>query len=351
MSNVPERLIDDESRKHLQTRFEKEMKGDVTIDLFTGEGEENADYVEFTTKVLTELSEIDSRIKINKFSIDSDEAKKRDLETSPSLTLAWDKGYKIEYWGAPAGYETGGLIETILYVSAESSGLSNDVVESLNYLDKEVKLYSFGTPTCPYCPQSAVLNHKIAIEKKGLVRSVCIEANENMELSQKFNVSSVPQQNINDDLESTTVGVQPEATYIDQVLSYGSTKYEELKKFKEEKDAKSSELTDNPDYPVILTDTSFNAAIKKYPFIVVDCWAEWCGPCKMLSPIIDELAKEQAGNFVFGKLDTDHNPVTSNQFGIRSIPTLLVFKDGEKVGQIVGAKPKAALLKEVESFR
>ena len=348
MSEMPERLIDDESKKHLQERFDKEMKDEVVVDLFTGT--DNQDYVEFTTKVLTELSEIDSRIKINKFDINSDEAKARGLETSPTLTLGWDKGYKIEYWGAPAGYETGGLIESILFISNETSGLPSSTLESLDYLDKEVKLYSFVTPTCPYCPQSAVLNHKIAIAKKGLVRSICIEANENMELSQKFQVGSVPQQNINDDTESTTVGVQPESTYIDQILSYGSTKYEELKKVKEEKELKSAELTDNPDYPVILTDATFNAAVNKYPFIVVDCWAEWCSPCKMLIPIVDELSKEQQGRIVFGKLDTDHNPAISNQFGIRSIPTLLVFKNGEKIGQIVGAKPKAALLKEIEAF-
>ena len=349
MSNIPERLIDDESRKHLQERFQNEMKGEVTVDLFVGS--DNADYVEFTEKVLTELSEIDSRIKVNKFDISSDEAKARDLKTSPSLTIGWDKGYKVEYWGAPAGYETGGLIETLLFVSNDNSGLPQSTLETLDYLDKEVKLYSFVTPTCPYCPQSAVLNHKLAIAKKGLVRSICVEANENMELSQKFAVSSVPQQNINDDTKSTTVGVQPESSYIDQVLSYGSTKYEELKKVKLEKEMKAAELVDNPDYPVKLTDATFNAAITKYPFVVVDCWAEWCSPCKMIAPIVDDLAKEKQGEIVFGKLDTDHNPAISNQFGIRSIPTLLVFKNGEKVGQIVGAKPKAALLKEIEAFK
>jgi len=348
MSNIPERLIDDESRKALKERFEKEMKGEVVVDLFTGT--DNPDYVEFTEKLLNELSEIDSRIIVKKYDINGEKAQKRGLETSPTLTIGWDKGYKIEYWGAPAGYETGGMIETMLFVSNDTSGLSKSTLESLDYLDKEIKLYSFVTPTCPYCPQSVVQNNKIAIAKKGLVRSICIEANENMELSQKFNVSSVPQQNINDDLESTTVGVQPESTYIDQILSYGSTRYEELKKIREEKEMKAAQLVDNPDYPVKLTDATFNAAIKKYPFIVVDCWAEWCTPCKMIAPIVDDLAKEKQGQIVFGKLDTDHNPATSNQFGIRSIPTLLVFKNGEKVGQIIGAKPKAALLKEIEAF-
>ena len=349
MSNIPERLIDDESRKHLKERFENEMKNEVTVDLFTGS--ENPDYVEFTEKVLNELAEIDSRIKVNKYDIGGEEAKKRDLKTSPSITIGWDKGYKVEYWGAPAGYETGGMIETMIMVANHNPMLSKNTLESLDYLDKEIKLYSFVTPTCPYCPQSVVQNHKIAIAKRGLVRSVCIEASENMALSQEFNVSSVPQQNINDDKASTTVGVQPESTYVDQILSYGSTRYEELKKIKEEKELKAAQLVDNPDYPIKLTDATFNAAIKKYPFMVVDCWAEWCSPCKMIAPIVDDLASEKQGEIVFGKLDTDHNPAISNQYGIRSIPTLLVFKNGEKVGQIIGAKPKAALLKEIEAFK
>ncbi len=349
MSNIPERLIDDESRKQLQERFNDELNSEVIIDLFIGS--ENAEYVEFTEKVLSELSEINSKIKINTFDIKSDEAKKRDLKTSPTLTIGWDKGYKIEYWGAPAGYETGGFIETLLLVSQDKSGFPEAILENINHIDKDLKLYSFVTPTCPYCPQSVMLNHRLALAKKENIRSICVEANENMELSQKFNVSSVPQQNINDDINSTTVGAQPEDSYIDQVLSYGATRYAEIKKEKLEKEMKAEELVDNPDYALKLTDSNFNGAINKYPFVVVDCWAQWCNPCKMVAPIIDELASEKQGDIVFGKLDTDNNPAISNQFSIRSIPTLLIFKNGEKVGQIVGAKPKNALLKEIESFK
>ncbi len=349
MSNIPEQLIDDSSRKQLVERFQAELTNEIVVDLFTGT--ENPDYVEFTEKLLNELSEIEPKIIVNQFDINGDEAKARDLSTSPSMTLGWDKGYKVEYWGAPAGYETGGFIESLILVGNDNSGLSETAVSDLDYLDKEVKLYSFVTPTCPYCPQSALQNHKIAIAKKDLVRSICVEATENMELSQKFNVSSVPQQNINDDIDSFTVGVQPEGNFIDQILSYGSTKYAELQKAKDEREAKSSQLIDNPDYAVVVTDKNFNAAIKKYPFVVVDCWAEWCTPCKMIAPHVEALAKEEQGNIVFCKLDTDNNPIVSNQYGIRSIPTLLVFKDGEKVGQIIGAKPKAALLAEVLRFK
>ena len=80
---------------------------------------------------------------------------------------------------------------------------------------------------------------------------------------------------------------------------------------------------------------------------LVDFWAEWCGPCKMIGPIVDEISEERDDLAVF-KIDVDENPNMARQFGVMSIPTLLLFKDGEMVGRIVGAKPKAGLLAEIE---
>ena len=95
--------------------------------------------------------------------------------------------------------------------------------------------------------------------------------------------------------------------------------------------------------PVEVDDATFSGTIKKYPNVVVDCWAPWCGPCRFVSPIIEELARDYAGKIVFGKLNVDENPGVARQYGIMSIPTLLVFKDGELVDQIVGAMPKRTL--------
>ena len=81
--------------------------------------------------------------------------------------------------------------------------------------------------------------------------------------------------------------------------------------------------------------------------VVVDFWAEWCGPCKMIAPILDELAGENSETFKVGKVNVDDNRQTAMQYGVRSIPTLLVFKDGKVVGQIVGAMPKDALKKKI----
>ncbi len=97
-----------------------------------------------------------------------------------------------------------------------------------------------------------------------------------------------------------------------------------------------------------LTDATFDEVVgsSEKP-ILVDFWAEWCGPCKMIAPILEELAVEQSDRFVVGKLDVDSNVATATKFSVMSIPTLLLFKDGEVVARLVGAKPKGALLNEI----
>ena len=99
-----------------------------------------------------------------------------------------------------------------------------------------------------------------------------------------------------------------------------------------------------------LTDATFDEVVgaSDKP-ILVDFWAEWCGPCKMIAPILEELAVEQADNFAIGKLDVDLNVATATKFSVMSIPTLLLFKDGEVVARLVGAKPKGAMLQEISA--
>ena len=100
---------------------------------------------------------------------------------------------------------------------------------------------------------------------------------------------------------------------------------------------------------VEITDSNFNDIVSKNSVVLVDFWAEWCGPCRMIAPMIEELANDYDGKAVIGKLDVDNNQESSVKFGVRSIPTLLVFKDGEMVDRHVGAVPKETLSNSLDS--
>jgi thioredoxin 1 len=100
-----------------------------------------------------------------------------------------------------------------------------------------------------------------------------------------------------------------------------------------------------------LTDATFDEEIgAATEVVVVDFWAEWCGPCKMIAPILDEIATEHAGKVIIAKLNVDDNPEIARRFDVMSIPTLIVFKDGEPAKRMIGAKGKGQLLSELDEF-
>ncbi len=125
---------------------------------------------------------------------------------------------------------------------------------------------------------------------------------------------------------------------------------EELKRIREKKlselmkkAGETKEKKSAPNKPIELTDAKFREMIKNHPLVVVDYWAPWCAPCRMVAPILEELAREYAGRISFGKLNVDENQSVALEYQIMSIPTLLVFKNGKLVDRIVGAMPKKAL--------
>lgn len=105
------------------------------------------------------------------------------------------------------------------------------------------------------------------------------------------------------------------------------------------------------DKPIIVTDKNFSETVEKSNLpVLLDFWAAWCGPCRMIAPIVDELAKELAGKALIGKLNVDDNQMTAARFGVQSIPTLLILKNGQEVERIVGAQSKQAILNKLRSY-
>jgi len=127
------------------------------------------------------------------------------------------------------------------------------------------------------------------------------------------------------------------------------------RKFQELKDRymnRGTRMNENfPSTPLKITDADINQTIKKYSTLVIDCWAPWCGPCRMVGPIIEDLAKEMQGDIVFGKLNVDENQATSMKYQIMSIPTMLIFKNGNLVDKLIGAMPKEQLKQKLVTYQ
>jgi len=103
--------------------------------------------------------------------------------------------------------------------------------------------------------------------------------------------------------------------------------------------------------PIVVTDATFEQEVEKSSLpVLIDCWAPWCAPCLMLAPSIAQLAEEMVGRVKFAKLNVDENLQTAAKFGIMSIPTMLIFKDGKVVDRLVGVQPKAAIERKLTNL-
>jgi thioredoxin 2 len=105
-----------------------------------------------------------------------------------------------------------------------------------------------------------------------------------------------------------------------------------------------------PGIPIDVNDQTFDKEVISYPSpVLVDCWAPWCGPCRMVAPVLEQIAAEYSGRVKVAKLNVDENPITSSRYGIQSIPTMLIFKNGNQVDRMVGALPRQEIERHLAS--
>jgi len=220
-------LIDEKSRNMLEERFKKEMVEPVNVILFTAKlntTPEQDETINFMRQILKELSEIDKRISIKEASLFDEIATKNNIKVIPSLIIYSEKfPGKFIFHGTPAGYEIQSLVEILTMFSSGESGIADTNIERLKKIDKSLSLKVFVTPTCPYCPMSVILAAKMSLASDGKIIAEGIEAEELPELSREFQVSSVPQQVINDDPSTITIGAQPEDFLVEQVINYAQS--------------------------------------------------------------------------------------------------------------------------------
>jgi len=130
-------------------------------------------------------------------------------------------------------------------------------------------------------------------------------------------------------------------TFDDEVKRINEKKFEEMMR-RNSSQGQAGALKSSGK-PIDMSDADFCQMVKSYPLMVVDFWAPWCGPCRIVSPVLEELSQEMQGKATFGKVNVDDNPATASEFGVQGIPTIMIFKNGEPVDGLVGAAPKAMI--------
>jgi thioredoxin reductase (NADPH) len=210
-------IIDEESAKALKEKFNNEMRREVKIKVFLDNEEKIEGSKQFIEEFLKELKELsEGKINFEIYQKDSEEAKKYGVDIAQTILIDPDNSYKIVYLGLPLGEEAWAFIDTIVQVSKDESLLSKRSKEKLKELKEKREVMTFVTPTCPYCPYQVLLANNLAIEARGIVTSICVDALEFPELADKFEVNAVPHNVING--KTSSIGVQPEEKFVDDVI-------------------------------------------------------------------------------------------------------------------------------------
>lgn len=210
------KFIKGQQEKQVKEIFQK-LKDDVKLVFFTQELE--CQFCRETRQLLREITELsDGKITLDiyNFAIDKEKVQEYGVDKIPAIVVQGAKDYGIRFYGIPSGYEFTSLVSSIVAVSKNESGLSEETKSRLKELKEPIHIQTFVTVTCPYCPKAVELSHRLAIESD-LIRADMVEAMEFPQLVQKYNVMSVPKTVVNDKLEFE--GALPEKEYVDNILS------------------------------------------------------------------------------------------------------------------------------------
>ena len=139
-------------------------------------------------------------------------------------------------------------------------------------------------------------------------------------------------------------------SFDDEVERIQRKKLEEMMRRKNPEEVKPQPAGNIPAGVVTLTDGNFNQTVERHPLTVVDFWAPWCAPCRMVSPVIEQLSRDYVGKVAFGKVNVDENPMLSSSFNIQSIPTIMLFSRGRAVDAVIGAVPKQTIESKIRSY-
>ena len=208
-------MMKDKEREFLAKEFSQKLVDDVRLVVFTQDTP--CVYCRETVDLANELADISPKLKVEVHDFIRDQMKAKELRVDkiPAMAVIGRKDYGIRFYGIPSGYEFNSLVGAIMDVSRGESGLSQKSKDSLKELDQSISIQVFVTPTCPYCPSSVRLAHKMAIESD-MVWADMIEANEFIPLAQKHAVSGVPKTIINDKFE--IAGAVPEDILVAHVV-------------------------------------------------------------------------------------------------------------------------------------
>jgi thioredoxin len=340
------RFIDDETKNDVTRFLDEKISNGGTARLLTfgTRDASSCQYCDEVKQLSEELAQISKgRITAEHYMIEEagELAERLKVKRAPATVVTDSRGeLSMKFYGIPSGHEFGALLEDLVDAAGgDTPKLGAETVQALRNLANPVHLQVFVTPSCPYCPRAVRMAHQFSRVNPRMIDAEMIESMEFPELSEKYSVMAVPKVVINEVVDFE--GALPEKVFLFKVKeALKERASDDIQRKASTRQTQIGDLKAMGGKAVDLSDSDFDSEVSKYPLMLVDFWAPWCMPCRMVSPAVDQLAQQYAGKVGFGRVNVDENPVVANQFGIQSIPTLMLFQHGKAIDHLIGAYPK-----------